>query len=91
MKRNSLLFVACLVSAIGLTLLLREPQFGDSQSYVLFLLFFSVGLWLTEAIPPFSMGLFIMAFLVFALGNPWFNSEPLSLSRRETSGKMRHS
>lgn len=81
MKKNSLLFLACLVSALGLTLLLREPQFGDSQTYVLFLLFFSVGLWLTEAIPPFSVGLFIMAFLVFALGNPWFNSEPTDIAR----------
>ena len=81
MQKNSILFVVCLASALGLTLFLREPQFGDSETYVLFLLFFSVGLWLTEAIPPFSVGLFIMAFLVFALGNPWFNSEPQEVAQ----------
>jgi hypothetical protein len=30
-------------------------------------------LWLTEAIPAFAVALFIMAYLVFALGSPYFN------------------
>lgn len=81
MRKNGFLFVASLASALGLTLLLREPQFSDSQVYVLFLLFFAIGLWLTEAIPPFSVGLFILAFLVFALGNPRFNSEPEDIAK----------
>jgi len=81
MRKNSLLFVACLAAALGLTFVVREPQFSDSQTYVLFLLFFSIGLWLTEAIPPFSVGLFILAFLVFALGNAWFNSEPQEIAK----------
>ena len=80
MGRRSLFFVAALGSALLLTFLLGEPQFNDSQTYVLFLLFFAIGLWLTEAIPPFSVGLFILAFLVFALGNPWFNSEPVEIA-----------
>ena len=62
--------------AVGLTLLLKEPGFNDSQVYVLFLLFFAVGLWITEAIPAFAVSLFIIAFLVFALGNKYFNSAP---------------
>lgn len=81
MGKKGLLFVACLGSALVLTLLLREPQFSDSQTYVLFLLFFAMGLWLTEAIPPFSVGLFILAYLVFALGNPRFNSEPEPIAK----------
>jgi len=81
MRKYSFLFVVSLAAAIGLTLLLREPTFTASQTYVLFLLFFSVGLWLTEAIPPFSVGLFILAFLVFSLGNRWFNSEPQEISK----------
>jgi sodium-dependent dicarboxylate transporter 2/3/5 len=44
-------------------------------------MFFSIGLWVTEAIPPFSVGLFILAFLAFSLGNPWFNSEPLDIAK----------
>ena len=81
MGKKGLFFIASLASALLLTLWLAEPQFNDSQTYVLFLLFFAIGLWLTEAIPPFSVGLFILAFLVFALGNPWFNSEPVEIAK----------
>jgi len=81
MKKKTILFVICLGLALLLTFVLKEPQFSDSQVYVLFLLFFSIGLWVTEAIPPFSVGLFILAFLVFALGNPRFNSEPQNIAK----------
>jgi sodium-dependent dicarboxylate transporter 2/3/5 len=81
MRRNSLLLVACLVVALAATWLLREPAFGDTQLYVLFLLFFSIGAWLTEAIPPFSVGLFILAYLAFALGDPHFNSQPQDIAK----------
>jgi solute carrier family 13 (sodium-dependent dicarboxylate transporter), member 2/3/5 len=69
-------FLFSLFLALGLTYLIKEPQFSDSQVYVLFLLFFSIGLWLTEAIPAFAVSLLIIAFLVFALGNKNFNSQP---------------
>lgn len=74
-------FLISLGVAIGITLLIREPDFTDTQVYVLFLLFFSIGLWLTEAIPPFAVSLLIIAFLVFALGNPHFNSAPENIER----------
>ena len=69
-------FLISLALSIGITLLIKEPDFNDSQVYVLFLLFFSIGLWLTEAIPAFAVSLFIIAYLVFALGNKYFNSQP---------------
>ena len=74
-------FLGSLIVALALTWLLEEPTFTDSQLYVFFLLFFSIGLWVTEAIPPFAVALFIMAFLVFALGNPLFNSAPQKINR----------
>ena len=43
---------------------------------MLFLLFFSVGLWVTEAVPAFAVGLLIMGYLVFALGTPLIMPEP---------------
>src|SRR5205085_9359110 len=55
---------------------LKEPGFTDSQVYVVFLLFFAIGLWVTEAIPAFAVSIFIIAYLVFALGNKYFNSAP---------------
>ena len=81
MKKKTIFFVLSLAVALLLTFVVKEPQFTDSQNYVLFLLFFSIGLWLTEAIPPFSVGLFILAFLAFALGNPRFNSQPQDIAK----------
>lgn len=74
-------FSISLVTATGLTLLLLEPGFTHSQAYVFFLLFFAVGLWLTEAIPAFAVSLFIMAYLVFVMGNAHINSAPESIEK----------
>lgn len=80
-KKSLVFFLGSLAVAAGLTLLIREPGFTDSQVYVIFLLFFAIGLWLTEAIPAFAVSLFIIAFLVFALGNKYFNSAPESIDK----------
>jgi sodium-dependent dicarboxylate transporter 2/3/5 len=74
-------FIGSFVIAFLLTWFVKEPTFSDSQVYVLFLLFFAIGLWVTEAIPPFAVGLFILAYLVFALGNKYFNSAPEPIDR----------
>jgi sodium-dependent dicarboxylate transporter 2/3/5 len=70
------MFLLALFTAAGITFILKEPGFSDSQVYVLFLLFFAIGLWLTEAVPAFAVSLLIIAFLVFALGNEHLNSNP---------------
>ncbi len=44
-------------------------------------MFFAIGLWVTEAIPPFAVSLFIIAYLVFTLGNPNLNSAPEKIDR----------
>lgn len=79
--KNLIFFILSFALALLLTRLLRDPGFTDSQDYVLFLLFFSIGLWLTEAIPPFAVALFIMAYLVFTLGNPRLNDRPENISK----------
>lgn len=81
MRRSVLLFLGILTVSLALTWLIREPGFTDSQVYVLFLLFFAIGLWLTEAIPPFAVSLFIIAYLVFALGNKYINSAPEDITK----------
>src|SRR6186997_1585516 len=75
------LFLVSFAIALGLTLLLKEPGFTDSQVYVIFLLFFATGLWVSEAIPAFAVSLFIIAFLVLALGNKNFNSAPENIQK----------
>jgi sodium-dependent dicarboxylate transporter 2/3/5 len=79
--RSLIYFVVVLVIALGLTWILKDPSFTDSQVYTLFLLFFSIGLWITEAIPPFAVSLFILAYLVFTFGNPHLNSAPEKIDR----------
>ncbi len=63
-------FLLSLITAFLLTYFLRQPDFTVPQVYVMFLLFFAVGLWVTEAIPPFAVGIMIIGFLVFSLGSP---------------------
>ncbi len=42
----------------------------------MFLFLLAVGLWITEAVPAFAVGLLIMGYLVFALGTPLIMPEP---------------
>lgn len=68
-KSHFTLFIASLLAAFGLLYLVSDPTFTDTQNYVLFILFFAIGLWVTEAIPPFAVGILIIGFLVFSIGN----------------------
>ena len=79
--KSTYFFLLSFVSALGITFLLKEPGFTDSQVYVIFLLFFAIGLWLTEAIPAFAVSLFIISYLVFALGNSYLNSAPENIDK----------
>lgn len=63
-------FMGTLLTALLLTFLIKDEGLNIAQVYVLFLLFFSIGLWVTEAIPPFAVGIMIVGFLVFFLGQP---------------------
>ena len=72
-------FLVSFIAALIVTVLVHEPSYSQAQTYVLFLLVFSVGLWLTEAVPPFAVGLFIIAYLVFTLGYELFTSTPMDV------------
>ena len=69
-------FAASLLAALLVTWLVTEPSFSQAQTSVVFLAAFSIGLWVTEAVPPFSVGLFIIAFLALALGSSMFTDAP---------------
>ncbi len=74
-------FLSSILIAFFLTWRSGDPSFSESQYYVLFLLFFSVGLWVTEAVPPFAVGIMIVGFLVFSLGSDYFNTNPESVKK----------
>ena len=67
---NIITFLLTVIISFALTHFLRQPDYTIPQVYVLFLLFFAVGLWVTEAVPPFAVGIMIIGFLVFTLGSP---------------------
>ena len=67
-QSRAILFLGSALLAFILTYTLRSDDFVQSQDYVMFLLFFSVGLWVTEAVPPFAVGIMIIGYLVFTLG-----------------------
>lgn len=77
--RLSTFTIVMLVSA-GFTWLIASDDYTVNQVYVLFLLLFSVGLWFTEAIPPFAVGILILVYLVYFLGSRFFDSVPLDVS-----------
>jgi sodium-dependent dicarboxylate transporter 2/3/5 len=74
--KQVLKFLGSLIAAVVIAALVREPSFSQAQTYVIFLLCFSIGLWLTEAVPPFAVGLFILAYLAFTLGSDLFTDAP---------------
>jgi len=80
-KKPILSFLLSFGIALLLTLILKEPSFTDTQVYVLFLLFFALGLWFTEAVPAFAVSIFIIAYLVFMLGNENLNSTPQNIEK----------
>lgn len=62
------LFLISFLFSLGLTYFTADQTFLKTQYIVLFLLFFSILLWLTEAIPPFAVGIFIIGYLIFFMG-----------------------
>ncbi len=67
-NRNVLFFIFSFIFALVMTLLFSDESFSQIQNYVLFLLFFAICLWVTEAIPPFSVSILIVGFLVLVMG-----------------------
>ncbi|HMN90352.1 MAG TPA: DASS family sodium-coupled anion symporter [Saprospiraceae bacterium] len=74
-------FFVALFAALWLTNVTKSDNFSQSAVYTLFLVYFSVGLWLLEAIPPFAVGLLIIGFQVTMLGSSYFNTHPEDVSK----------
>ena len=70
-----LLFVAVSVAALALWRAVAG-QLPVEERAVLLLLLLAVGFWVSEAIPAFAVGLFIIGYLVFAFGTNFILDEP---------------
>ncbi len=62
------LFFISLLTSIAGAYFLSPEEFSKAQTYTLFVLFFAILLWVTEAIPPFAVGIAILCFLVYTMG-----------------------
>ncbi|WP_372945545.1 DASS family sodium-coupled anion symporter [Muriicola sp.] len=69
-------FLLCIILSFLLTYSMYEPGLDQAQIYVLFLLFLAIGLWVTEAIPPFAVGLMVFGFLIFAMNSHYSQVDP---------------
>lgn len=75
-----LLFAAVSVIALAAWRFLAGQLPVDERA-VLLLLMLAVGFWTSEAIPAYAVGLFIIGYLVFALGTNILLDEPQDVSR----------
>lgn len=71
-----LLTFALVAGAVWIAWRMLDGVFPPEQEAVLFLFLLAVGLWITEAVPAFAVGLLIMGYLVFALGTTLIHPEP---------------
>ena len=79
-KRVRLLARFLLFAAVSITALATWRMLAGSlpveERVVLLLLMLAVGFWTTEAIPAYAVGLFIIGYLVFALGTNIILEDP---------------
>ncbi len=78
-NRKLILFIISFVVAVVGTYFLKDSSLDETQTEVFFLLLFSISLWLTEAVPAFAVGLFIIVFLAFTQGYGMLASTPRNI------------
>ena len=61
-QQRVIYFLLSVIAAFLITyfITLHETTFTQIQQYVLFILLFAVALWISEAIPPFAVGILIV-------------------------------
>lgn len=67
-QSNFVLFIISLLVGFAGVYFVGDDNFTEPQTNVMFILFFAIALWVTEAIPPFAVGILIIGFLVFSMG-----------------------
>ncbi len=68
---NTSTFIGNFVIALILTYFFSRLNYGIAIDYVFFVGVLAVGLWITEAIPPFAVGILIIMLLIFGFGTDY--------------------
>lgn len=74
------LFILCIIVSVLITAYTTNENYTDSMRNTLFVAILAITLWLTEAIPPFVVGILIIILLVWLLGYDIFNQNPMDVS-----------
>ncbi len=74
---NTSTFLGNLIIALVVTYFFQRLGYGDAVDYVFLVAILSVGLWITEAVPPFAVGILIVTMLLFGLGTDYVIAEPV--------------
>ncbi|TVR36639.1 MAG: DASS family sodium-coupled anion symporter [Cryomorphaceae bacterium] len=72
---NTSSFTGNMAIALLVTYFFRSLGHGDAVDYVFFLSVLAIGLWITEAIPPFAVGVFLIGALLFGFGTDFLFEE----------------
>lgn len=72
---NTSTFTGNMAIALLITYFFRALDHGNAVDYVFFITVLSIGLWITEAIPPFAVGIFIVASMLFGFGTDFLLDE----------------
>jgi solute carrier family 13 (sodium-dependent dicarboxylate transporter), member 2/3/5 len=76
---NTSTFIGNLFIALLITYFFRKLDYGDEVDFVFLITILSIGLWITEAIPPFAVGIFIITMLIFGFGTDYLFGESASV------------
>jgi solute carrier family 13 (sodium-dependent dicarboxylate transporter), member 2/3/5 len=71
---NTSTFLGNLLIAMAVTWFFRQLGYGDAVDFVFLIMILAVGLWITEAIPPFAVGILIIALLLLGFGSDYIIS-----------------
>lgn len=74
-------FTGNLIIALTLSYFFKQLNYADEINYVVFISILAIGLWITEAIPPFAVGILIIALLMFGFGTNYIleESQPVEI------------
>lgn len=78
---NTSSFTGNLIIAIVITYFFRKLGYSDDINFVVLIAILAIGLWVTEAIPPFAVGILIIAMLMFGFGTNYIlgESQPVEI------------
>lgn len=75
--RKVIMFLGVIGISYLVTYLIGGNDYTFNEFYTLWLCLMAMGLWLTEAVPAFAVGLFIIGFQVLTLANQRINPDPI--------------